>query len=115
MNKNQFYYTRKEEVKVPTEPSFTSTGLPYIVEIKEYKDSFNVNKVIRSREMEDGTTLIVLDDFHDEMREVPGSHPKTRKPTGVYVKERNTYQSEIVLSKEDGAKLYEIISINWKS
>ncbi len=109
--KNQFYYTRKEEKKIPKEPSFESGNLPYIVEITEYKDSFNVEKVIRSREMEDGTVLVVLDDFHDEMREVPGFHPKTRKPTGVYVKERNTYQSEIFLSKEDGQRFYKITSL----
>ncbi len=112
MNKNQFFYSRKEEVKIPKEPAFTSTGLPYIIEIKEYRDSFNINKIIRSREMEDGTVLVVLDDFHDEMREVPGFHPKTRKPTGVYVKERNTYQSEIMLSKEDGQRLYNVVSID---
>jgi hypothetical protein len=93
MSKTNFYYSRKEGEK-------------------EFKDSFNVNKLIRTREMEDGTVLVVLDDFHEEMREVPGFHPKTRKPTGVYVKERNVYQSEIILSKEDGQRLVKIISVD---
>jgi hypothetical protein len=104
MNKNQFYYTREEKLPSSTSDGETST--------KRYKDSFNINKVIRSREMEDGTILVVLDDFHEEMQEVPGFHPKTRKPTGVYVKERNTYQSEILLSKDDGQRLYKIISLD---
>lgn len=111
--KNQFYYTRKEEQKVAKpEAEFKAGELPYTIETKEFKDSFNTGKVIRTRELEDRTVLVVLDDFHEEMREVQGFHPKTRKPTGVYVKERNTYQSEIVLSKEDGERLIKVISID---
>jgi hypothetical protein len=112
MNKNQFFYTRKETIKMPTGELSLSSTPPYAEKIVEFKDSFNYNKVIRTRELEDHTILVVLDDFHEEMREVPGFHPKTRKPTGVYVKERNTYQSEIVLSKEDGDRLSKIISID---
>ena len=100
--KNQFYYTRKQELPLKegeTEPKF-----------KELSDSFNVNKVIRTAEFPEGI-LVVLDDFHEEMREVPAFHPKTRKPMGVYVKERNTYQSEIMLSKEDGDRLKKIIEL----
>jgi translation initiation factor RLI1 len=43
---NQFFYTRKSE-----------SGT-------DVRDSFNINKVIRSLSNEDGTVLVLLDDLH---------------------------------------------------
>lgn len=81
---NLFFYTRKEKEK-------------------EFKDSFNLNKVIRTLELEEGGVLVLLDDIHERPMEVPVFHPKTGKQTSVK-RERNVYQSEIRLSKEDGER-----------
>lgn len=78
---NQFFYTRKDKDK-------------------SYTDSFNVNKIIRSIELEDGRRAIILDDFHDKVEQVPDINVKTNKMMGMR-RERNTYQSEIVLEMED--------------
>jgi low affinity Fe/Cu permease len=72
MTANQFFYTRKEGDK-------------------EYTDSFNINKVIRT---------VILDDIHERTTEQPNINLKTNKVTGV-VRKRDVYQSEIHLSGED--------------
>jgi len=85
---NQFYYKRK-------------------VGEKEYEDSFSFNKVIRTVELETGERLVLLDDLHERLEKVPQINPKTGKVTGQ-TKERNTYQSEITLSKEDSERYVKI-------
>jgi hypothetical protein len=88
---NQFVYTRTEGEK-------------------KFKDSFNINKVIRSMEIEDGKRIVVLDDFHERVEQVPDINPKTNKVMGVR-RERTTYQSEIYLDVEDAKKFSEICEI----
>lgn len=95
--KNQFFYTRKE----PIQPREEDKDKP--LEYKEYLDSFNINFVIRSRELEDGTRLILLNDIHERLQEVPQFNAKRDKIVGR-TKERNTFQSEIYLSKEDSER-----------
>ena len=63
-----------------------------------FTDSFNINKVIRSVEMEDGTLLILLDDLHERSEAVPDV--KNGKVVGSK-RERNTYQTEIRLDGVD--------------
>lgn len=91
MEKNQFYYTRKEGEK-------------------EMTDSFNVNKVIRTLTIEDGRTLVLLDDLHERVIEVPVYNPNTGKLKEMR-RERNTYQSEVYLDEEDAKRFKEIMSI----
>jgi hypothetical protein len=98
--KNQFFYTRKE----------ITGGTPEAPEFKTYTDSFNVNNVIRSISMEDGRTLVLLNDIHERVQEVPEIDIKTNKVRGVK-RERNTYQSEIYLDPADGTRFYELTSI----
>lgn len=78
---SQFFYTRKTDDK-------------------SYIDSFNLNKVIRSVEMEDNSLLILLDDMHERSENVPEIDPKTNKMKG-YKRERKVYQSEITLEGDD--------------
>ena len=78
---NQFFYTRKEGDK-------------------EYMDSFNVNKVIRTVAMDDNDLLVLLDDIHERTTEQPNINLKTNKIIGV-VRKRDVYQSEIHLYGED--------------
>lgn len=78
---SQFFYTRKTDDK-------------------SYIDSFNLNKVIRSVEMEDNSLLILLDDMHERSENVPDIDMKTNKMKG-YKRERKVYQSEITLEGDD--------------
>ena len=81
---SQFFYTRKTDDK-------------------SYIDSFNLNKVIRSVEMEDNSLLILLDDMHERSENVPDIDMKTNKMKG-YKRERKVYQSEITLEGDDVIK-----------
>lgn len=88
---NQFFYTR-------------------LVEDVEYKDSLNVNKIIRSVTHTDGTVIVILDDFNERVTQEPDIDLKTNKMKG-YKTVRQTVQSEIILSKEDGVRFYQLLNI----
>lgn len=98
--KNQFVFTRKE----------ISGGTPEAPEYKEFKDSFNVEKVIRAVSLEDNRVLVLLDDIHERAQQVPDLDIKTNKMKG-YKRERNTYQTEIYLEVEDGKRFYELVGM----
>ena len=83
-----FFYTREV---------FTSEG----AEPKIYTDSFNLNKVIRSVQMDDNKVLILLDDLHERSEEVPDV--KNGKVVGQK-RERHTFQTEINLLDEDATR-----------
>jgi hypothetical protein len=89
--KNQFFYTRVDGEKT-------------------FKDSFNVNKVVRSLTMEDGRTLVLLDDLHERSQDVPDIDLKTNKMKGVK-RQRDTFQSEIYLTAEDAARFEQVTSL----
>lgn len=97
---NQFFYTRKELV----------SGTPENPEFREFRDSFNINKVVRSITMEDGRVLVLLDDLHERAQEVPDVDPKTNKMKG-YKRVKNTFQSEIYLEPADAVKFYAVTSV----
>ena len=97
---NQFFYTRKELV----------SGTPENPEFKEYRDSFNVKKIVRTLTIEDGRVLVLLDDLHERVQEVPDIDIKTNKMKGVK-RERNTFQSEIYLDPADAERFLKLTSI----
>ena len=70
------------------------------VDGKIYTDSFNLDKVIRSVQVDDNKVLVLLDDAHDRSEDVPDVDPKTGKQRGVK-RQRNTYSTEISLVGED--------------
>jgi len=70
------------------------------VDGKIYTDSFNLNKVVRSMQVEDEKVILVLDDLHERSEPLPDIDPKTGKVKGQK-RERNTYQTEITLTGED--------------
>lgn len=98
--KNQFFYTRRE----------ISGGTPEAPEYKEFRDSFNVNKVIRSITLEDGRVLVLFDDMHERAQEVPDVDPKTKRMKGMK-RERNMYQTEIFLDADDAQRFFELASV----
>jgi hypothetical protein len=77
-----FFYTRKTE------------------DGKIFTDSFNLDKVIRSVQIDDNKVLVLLDDAHDRSEDVPDVDPKTGKQRGIK-RQRNTYSTEISLVDED--------------
>lgn len=85
---NLFFYTRKSEDKV-------------------YTDSFNLNKVIRSVQVDDNKVLVLLDDVHDRSEDVPDIDPKTGKQKGIK-RQRNTYSTEISLFDEDVIRFHNL-------
>jgi hypothetical protein len=70
------------------------------VDGKIYTDSFNLNKVVRSMQVDDNKVILVLDDLHERSENVPDVDPKTGKVRGQK-RERNTFQTEITLTGED--------------
>ena len=86
---NQFFYTRKEAI-ADTDP----------VEYKNYTDSINLNKVIRSVQMSDDSLIVLLDDIHERTTEVPNINHKTNKVIGTK-KKVEVYQTEAYLYGED--------------
>lgn len=99
--KNQFFYTRKE----------LKSGTPENPVYNEFRDSFNMDKVVRSLAIEDGRTLVLLDDLHERAQEVPDVDVRTGKPKGVK-RQRNTFQSEIYLETEDAERFFKATSID---
>ena len=93
--KNQFFYTRKE----------LKSGTPENPVYNVFRDSFNINKVIRTISIEDGRLLILLDDLHERAQEMPDVDPRTNKVKGIK-RQRNTFQSEIYLEPEDVERFY---------
>jgi len=89
--KNQFFYTR-------------------LLEEKEYRDSFNINKVIRSVTHTDGSVIVLLDDFNERVSQEPDIDLKNNKMKG-YKNVRQTVQSEIVLSPADGERFFNLLTI----
>jgi predicted butyrate kinase (DUF1464 family) len=79
---NLFFYTRKVDDKI-------------------YTDSFNLNKVVRSMQLEDEKIILVLDDIHERAEAVPDV--KNGKVVGSK-RERNTFQTEITLTGADVAR-----------
>lgn len=96
---NQFFYTRKEPIQ-GTDP----------LEFKEYLDSFNIEKVIRTIIVENNNRLVLLDDIHERSTEVPDVNPKNGQTRG-YKRERNTYQTEIYLTPEDSERFIKLLNI----
>jgi len=99
MTKNMFYYTRKSDAPV-------KEGEKAV----EYRDSFNINKCIRSVTHTDGTIIVILDDFNERVTEKQYIEPKSGKFKG-YKKVRETIQSEIILSATDGERFYKLTNI----
>ena len=86
--KNQFIYTA-------------------VIADKECKASLNLNKVIRSLINEDGTLIVILDDFNERVTQQPDIDIKTNKMKG-YKSVRETVQSEIILNTKDAERFFKL-------
>ena len=93
--KNQFFYTRRE----------LKSGTPENPVYNVFRDSFNINLVIRTVAIADGRLLVLLNDIHERAQEIPEVDVRTNKVKGVK-RQRNTFQSEIYLEPEDVERFY---------
>lgn len=64
---------------------------------KELNDSINLEKVIRAIELSDGSYLVILDDIHERIQEMPILDSKGKQKGTKNV--RGTFQTEIYLTK----------------
>jgi hypothetical protein len=115
--KTQFVY--KREIKVPpvqedAEKGIVgSDGYTKIVE-----DSFDIERVIRTITIDDGKLLVLLDDLHERFEDRPMVHPKTKAPKFtkkgemMFERVKDTFQSEIYLSKEEAEQYRKLTTIN---
>ena len=96
---NQFFYIRKEIL--PPKAGDAAGKEPETI---ERIDSFSMNRVIRSIELETGERLVLLDDIHERKEEVPiYSNGKNPRQTGSKNITR-TVQSEIYLNENDSKR-----------
>ena len=105
MEKSMFFYERKEPIK-PTAETLANAPLEYAY----FTDSFNLNKVVRSVVVETGETLVLLDDIHQRLQEVPVRN-KQGKVTAVK-NVMNTFQSEIYLQEVDAIRFRKLTSVD---
>ena len=99
--KNQFFYSRTE--KTPG-----TEGDEVIV--KTYRDSINVDKIIRSVDFGE-YIIVLLDDIHERTTEVPIINTKSNKMTGTK-KQTAVYQTEVYLYGEDIERFKQFTEIN---
>lgn len=105
--KNQFFYTIKHTVAngAPTRANDESIE-------QTFTASFNLDKVIRSMELPDGNLVVILDDFHTEMRQSVSKNPNGKDVLKVTP---TTMQSEIMLNPIDKQRFIELTNVeSWK-
>jgi len=85
MIKSMFVYTQKDAI--PGKEG----------EFKTFRASFNLNKVIRSIDLDNGSILVLLDDIHQRPQQVEVMN-KQGKVTAIK-REMQTFQSEIFLTE----------------
>jgi len=106
--KNLFFYDQKIEIPSTKEIDPLSSVAPE-QEYKTVRSSFNVNKIILTVGISETECLVVLDDFHQEEREIPvavknGKTIKTKMVKGMY-------QSNITITGEDYERFVKLTSI----
>ena len=103
--RNQFFYTRKVQKQLEG-----TEGVENVV-TSSYRDSLNLDMVIRSVTLETGEVVVLLSDMHEQTQQQPIVNPKTNKVT--YKEFKNIVQSEITLSPEDGRRFFEVTSVDY--
>lgn len=106
-----FFYTREAEVPKKDDQG---NGIPlkdeqgnvipkkFETEKVKRRDSFNLEKVIRTHMINEEHVIVLLDDGHEEAQDVP----KMEKNKIVQARQRAWVQSEISVRGEEVNKLY---------
>jgi len=103
--RNQFFYTRKVQKQLEG-----TEGVENVV-TSSYRDSLNLDMVIRSVTLETGEVVVLLNDMHEQTQQYPIVNEKTKKVT--YKEAKSIVQSEITLSVEDGKRFFEATSVDY--
>jgi hypothetical protein len=105
--RNQFIYT--EEVNLPKIEENIPKGID-AVEARTIikKNSLNVDMIIRTIMLDNEGLLVLMDDLHERWQDKPNLNKNGKRTLG---REKDTFQSEIYLSKEDGIRLLELTDI----
>jgi hypothetical protein len=98
--KNQFSYTITHNTGTEAEPVIINT-----------KASFNIEKVIRSMEVSDGSLVVILDDFHEEMVMGPDTVNTSTNRLVKGKREMSVVQSEIQLYGEDKERFFNLLTV----
>lgn len=85
---NFFKYSRREPLAIQVEGQEQ--------QFKTFTDVINLSKVIRAVSLPENQLLVLLDDIHQRVQEVPMTNKK-KEVTG-YKKETITVQSEVYLT-----------------
>lgn len=99
--RQQFVYT--EKIVIPPKKEGEKAS------IEERKNSFNIGLVIRAVTMDDGRLLILINDLHERWQDIPSVSRNGKK---IIKREKDTFQSEIFLTKQDGKEFLELTRIN---
>jgi hypothetical protein len=106
--RNQFFYTRtvtqQAEGTEGVENTVTST----------FRDSLNLEMVIRSVTLPTGEVVVLLNDIHEQLQQIPVINHETNEVEN-YREVRTNVQSEINLSPEDGRRFFEITNIEFSN
>ena len=103
--RNQFFYTRTVQSQAEgTEGAETTTV------ISSYRDSLNLDMVIRSVTLPSGEVVVLLNDVHLQYQQVPDINTKTNAVKS-YKEVRTSVQSEITLSVEDGKRFFSLTNV----
>jgi len=119
MEKTHFYYTTTKEVPPVKEDKENGVIGTDSYSITEHH-SFDIERIVRIITLQEDEMLVLLDDLHERWETRPQIHPKTQKPKfnkkGDLMTERvkDTFQSEIRLTKKQGLELLKIISVNYE-
>ena len=98
--KNQFSYTISHNTGTEAEPIIVVT-----------KASFNIEKVIRSMEISNGSLVVILDDFHEEMVMGPDTVNTSTNRLVKGKREMSVVQSEIQLNVEDKERFFNLLTL----
>jgi hypothetical protein len=101
--RNQFFYTMEYQVA----PAAGDAAGAKPITMRRMA-SFNIDKVIRSVETEEGKLIVILDDFHEETKQVI-VHNSNGKP--IPKMETQMLQSEIHLNVEDKERFKALTNI----
>lgn len=105
MEKNMFFYKRVVQLTPKTDEAEAT--------FKTFDDSFNIERVIRSVEVNDGKYAVILDDFHEddvEDRTKPIIDKVKNQFKGFKTK-KGVVQSEIILEAEDAVRYKQLLGI----
>lgn len=117
MENKHFVYTTTKEIPPIEEDKEKGIEAKEGYSVTEYH-SFDVSRILRVITIADDTMLVLLDDLHERYENRPKVNPKTQRPLfdkkGELIIERvkDTFQSEIHLTKEQGMELLSLIQIN---